>query len=131
MPFFTYGLRVNYVRTLSLAAGLLLAIEGVWGFYRPVVFGGLTTNHLHAGIQIVLGAVGLWASGSRHGHPRAFLTGLGLLLLVVGCLWIIPGSRGWVEGLLNLNEAGAITDLISGGICAAVARKKPALGRAG
>jgi hypothetical protein len=121
----TYGVRVNYVRALSLLAGMLLVIAGVWGFFRPVVFGGLRTNHLDAGIHLVLGAVGLWASTSSHGRPRTFLAGLGLLLIVVGFLSVVPGSREGREGLLNLNEAAAITNLAAGGLCAAVGLTRP------
>jgi hypothetical protein len=120
MPSSTYGVRVNYVRTLSLLAGVLLVIEGVWGFYSPVVFGVLRTNTLHASIHIVLGAVGLWASTSSHGHPRIFLVSLGLLLIAVGLLWIAPASRGWLESVLNPNEAVAVTNLVTGGLCVLV-----------
>ena len=118
---------MNYARTLSLLAGVLLMIEGIWGFYRPVVFGGLTTNTLHASIHIVLGAVGLWAGTSSHGHPRIFLGALGGLLIAVGLLWVVRGSRGWIEGLLNVNEAVAVTNLVAGGICLLVGRTRSRL----
>jgi hypothetical protein len=96
--------------TAALSAFLLL--EGVWGFFSPVVFGILTTNVVHAIIHVILGVVGIWAVLS--GHSRAFLVGVGVLLLAVGALWFVPALTGLLVRLFNLNRAVAYLNVVVG-----------------
>ncbi|MEO6873443.1 MAG: DUF4383 domain-containing protein [Opitutaceae bacterium] len=109
----------------SVASGLTLLIclffvaEGVWGIFRPVVFGILTTNRLHAIVHIVLGLAGLlaWLKDAVKGYFGF----LGSLLIVVSVLWFIPGTRNTPIDVLNVNGAVAIVNFVIGLICVAIA----------
>lgn len=96
----------------TFGVGLLLAAEGVWGLFSPVVFGVLSTNLNHALIHLVLAALGLWASFNH--HARGFCLFLGWLLLAVGILRFVPGVGGLIVGLLNVNPAVAMVNIVVG-----------------
>jgi hypothetical protein len=87
-------------------------IEGAWGLFSRVVFGGLTTNHLHAVIHIALAGLGLWSVGA--GRVRGYLLFVGLLLVLVGGLWFVPGLQDLIVRLFNVNAAVAILNLVVG-----------------
>jgi hypothetical protein len=103
--------------------GAFLVIEGVWGWFSPVMFGVLTTNFFHATIHIVLGALGLWASGN--GRSRSYLLLVGGLLLVVGVLRFVPGGADIVISVLNVNRAVGLLNIAVGVACLAVALAAP------
>jgi uncharacterized membrane protein len=94
--------------------GIFFLIEGVWGFFSPVVFGILSTNMLHATIHVLLGVVGLWVA--RNGRSHGYAIGVGLLLLVVGILWFVPGANELVVKLFNVNRAVAILNVVVGAL---------------
>lgn len=88
-------------RRFATLLGLFLIVEGVWGLFSPVVFGVLSTNWLHAVIHIVLGILGILAGRGR--ATRGYLIGVGVLLVVVGVLWFVPGISALIVSLLNVN----------------------------
>ncbi len=90
-------------RTFALVVGAFLLIEGIWGFFSPVVFGVLTTNPLHAAIHVLLGIAGIWTG--LKGGSRGFCLFLGALLLAVGIFWFLPVLGDLVRSLLNVNLA--------------------------
>ena len=94
--------------------GVFLFIEGVWGLFSRVVFGGLTTNHTHAVIHIVLGGIGI-GLGWR-GPARGYCLFLGLLLPAVGLLYFIPATSYWPASILNVNTAVARLNVVLGGL---------------
>lgn len=96
----------------ALGVGLLLAVEGVWGLFSPVVFGVLSTNLTHALIHLSLAAFGIWASFNH--HARGFSLFLGWLLLAVGVLRFVPVLGGLIVSLLNVNPAVAMVNVIVG-----------------
>lgn len=103
----------------ALVVGAFLLVEGIWGLSSPVVFGVLTTNLLHAVIHIVLGVIGLW-TGLRTG-ARRFCLFLGVLLVVVGALWFVPGVGSIITSLLNVNAAVAYLNLGVGALALVLA----------
>ena len=111
----------------AVVIGAFLLIEGVWGFFSPVVFGILTTNTLHAIIHVILGITGIML-GYRD-KARGFCWFLGGLLLVVGVLRFIPGANQIVIDLLNVNDAVGIMNIVIGlmGLAAAALSSKKAM----
>ena len=87
----------------AIVVGAFLIIEGIWGFFSPVVFGVLTTNTLHAAIHVLLGIAGIWTG--LKGGSRGFCLFLGALLLAVGVFWFLPVLGDLVRSLLNVNLA--------------------------
>lgn len=98
----------------AILIGAFLVVEGVWELFSPVVFGVLTSNTLHGIIHILLGMIGL-ALGWK-ARARGFCIFLGILLLVVGALWFVPGANELVVRILNLNKAVALMNLVVGAI---------------
>lgn len=114
----------SLAKTLAIVLGIFLLIEGAWGFYDPVVFGILTTNHLHASIHLILGAVAFWSLAA--GNSRGFLFFLGTLLATVGVLWFVPGPSALVVSLFAVNKAVAILNIAVGAVALLVAaRSRP------
>ena len=99
--------------------GIFLLVEGIWGEFSDVVFGGLTTNRLHATIHILLGIIGIWTG--LKGGSGGFLTFLGILLAVVGVLWFIPSVGELVVSILNVNQAVAVFNVVVGIVSLAIA----------
>jgi heme A synthase len=92
--------------------GLFFLIEGVWGFFSPMVFGVFSTNYLHASVHIILGLIGI-----RLGYadrPLAYCLLVGLLLLLVGILRLVPSTGPLIVQLLNVNLAVAYLNICIG-----------------
>src|SRR6266550_4957733 len=115
-------------RRFAMLFGAFLIIEGVWGLFSPVVFGVLSTNTLHACIEIVLGILGILAG--RGMGTRNWLLGVGALILVVGVLRFIPGGRDLVVSLLNVNFAVAWLNIVVGAISLFIGASAPRGGTA-
>lgn len=95
----------------AAAVSTWLLVEGVWGFFSPVVMGFLSTNRLQATIHVALGIFGLWRALSD--RSVGFLWLLGGLLVAFGLLYYVPGGRT-LTGVLAINEAVAIMNLLIG-----------------
>ena len=67
---------------------------------------------LHAVIHILLGIISLWLG--FHGRARGFCKFLGILLLAVGVLRFVPGTREIIIILLNVNPAVAYVNIVVG-----------------
>ncbi len=106
--------------TFATILGAFLLVEGIWGMFSPVVFGVLSTNWLHASIHIVLGLIGIYVG--MKGGAKAFLTYVGLLLIVVGVLRFVPGVNDLVVSLLNVNYPVAYFNIAVGIISIIIAR---------
>ncbi len=99
---------------LTFLIGLFLLIEGIWGCFSPIVFGGLSLNHTQAVLHLALGVGAVIASGIR---PATYLAFVGLALLFIGVLWALPDSRDSIEHALAVNRPGAILDVTLGVLC--------------
>jgi hypothetical protein len=106
------AIKPSLSRVLTLIISVFLLVEGIWGLFRPVVFGILTTNRAHAVIHIVLGIGGLLACWK--GAIKGYFGFLGSLFIVVALLWFIPAWRNMPRDLLNVNWAVAVLALILG-----------------
>ncbi len=95
----------------ALIVGALLIIEDICEHFTPVLFGLLTSNHLHGAVHILLGIVGLF-TGLR-GDARSFCFFLGALLLVVDLLWFLPATNELIVRLFSVNQPVTIMNLIS------------------
>lgn len=107
-------------RQFAFAVSVFLLGEGVWELFSPTVFGVFTSNPAHGVIHIVLGLAGFIAAAQH--HAGGFLTFLGALLLIVGIIWFIPATRHIPEGILNVNRAVALFNVILGAVALLVAR---------
>ncbi len=96
----------------AIIIGIFLLVEGVWGEFSDVVFGALTTNRVHATIHILLGIIGIYTG--LKGGSRAFLTFLGILLIVVGILYFVPVAGGLIVSILNVSTTVAYFNIAVG-----------------
>jgi hypothetical protein len=96
----------------TTAISTWLLVEGVWGLFSPEVFGVLSTNRLHAVIHLALAFWGL--KSAFVGGAKTFLWLVGVLLVVLGMIYFIPGGQS-VTDLLAVNEAVAVLNLVLGG----------------
>ena len=104
----------------AIIIGVFLLIEGVWGFFSPVVFGVLTTNVLHACIHVALGLLGLYTG--MKGGARSYSLYLGILLIAVGIMRFLPVLGDITVSLLNVNQAVAIFNIVVGAVAVMVSR---------
>lgn len=112
---------MNPRHPFTIALGLLLLVEGIWGLFNPLVFGVLATNTLHAIIHVALGIAGLWAGWA--GRSRGYLLFVGILLLAVGLLWFVPGPKDLIVRMLNVNQAVAWVNIAVGIVSLLLARR--------
>ena len=103
---------LSAVNVFVIVLSTFFIIEGFWGLFSRVVFGVLTTNPLHAIIHLLLGSTGLY-TGLRN-HARKFSLYIGVLLIVVGGLYFVPGAHEIFTDLLNVNDAVAYLNIITG-----------------
>ena len=114
---------LSAVNVFAIILGIFLIAEGMWGLFSPVVFGVLTTNLLHACIHLVLGANAIyWGTRNR---ARKFIMFVGVLVLVVGIAYFIPGASELVVKLFNVNNAVAYLNIIVGIIAILLALLTP------
>ncbi|MGI8431755.1 MAG: DUF4383 domain-containing protein [Chthoniobacterales bacterium] len=102
------------LNAFAIVIGIFLLIEGIWGFFNPVVFGVLSTNSTHATIHVVLGLLAIFLGMRR--AARGFCIFLGLLLLAVGILRFVPGPDELTVRFFNVNYAVAWLNIVVGAI---------------
>jgi hypothetical protein len=95
----------------TTAISTWLLVEGVWGLFSPEVFGILSTNRIHAAIHLGLAFWGLKAAFT--GGTKSFLWLIGVLLILVGALYFIPGGQALTD-LLAVNEPVAVLNIMLG-----------------
>ena len=118
---------LSCVNIFAILLGNFLVIEGMWGMFSPIVFGILTTNLLHAAIHLLLGVTGIYL-GTRN-QARKFSLYEGVLLLVIGIFYFVPGTDDLIITLFNVNNAVAYLNIIVGilGILLALLTSKRAV----
>lgn len=102
----------SLINKYVLLLGIFLLAQGVWGLFSETVFGLFTTNLTHAIIHISLGITGILLA-IRHRAYR-FSIFVGIVLVAVGALYLIPATTAIVYHLLNLNNMGAVFNVIVG-----------------
>ncbi|WP_373056740.1 DUF4383 domain-containing protein [Zunongwangia sp. H14] len=96
----------------AILIGIFLVVQGSWGLIDPPPFEIFSTNIAHAVIHILLGIAGVWSA--IKGSSYKFNLFLGILLLLVGVLWLIPGIQQLLINLLNINRAVAYLNISIG-----------------
>ncbi len=99
---------------------VFLIIQGIWELFSPEVFGVFSANTSHGIVHLFLGIVGIVSA--TIGRAVEFLLFLGTLLLIVGVMWFVPGTRHLPEEIFNVNRAVAIFNVTVGAVSLFVAR---------
>lgn len=94
-------------RSFALVAGVLLLVEGVWGFFSPTTFGVLDTNPLHATLALGLGIAGIRMS-PHYSSAKSFCFWAGALLLTLGAIARMPGFDTLMFVTLEMNQIEAV-----------------------
>lgn len=94
-------------RSFALVAGVLLLVEGVWGFFASTTFGVFDTNPLHATLAVVLGFAGIRMAGNCS-DARSFSFWVGALLLALGVVARAPGFDTLMYVTLEINPIEAV-----------------------
>lgn len=102
----------SLINQYILLLSIFLLAQGVWGLFSETVFALLTTNLNLAIIHISLGITGIILS-IRH-RAYQFSIFLGIVLLVAGILYLVPATTSIMAGLLNLNNMGAVVNVLDG-----------------
>lgn len=102
----------SLINQYILLLSIFLLAQGIWGLFSETVFALLTTNLNHAIIHISLGITGTILS-IRH-RAYQFSIFLGIVLLVAGVLYLVPATTSIMAGLLNLNNMGAVVNVLAG-----------------
>ena len=110
---------MSIISIVALLIGVFLLIEGVWVEFSDVVFGVLTTNRIRATIHILLGLVGVLTA--LKGGARSFLIFGGLIIALVGALWLLPPTNPLMVNILAVNQPVAILNIIVGSVALLVA----------
>lgn len=96
----------------ALLMGLVLMVEGAWGFASPVVFGAFDTNTLHAGIAVALGVAGLWVA--LRGGARFYCAVFGVVMLTLGLFRLEPHFDALANVIFAMNEIEAVLSVVIG-----------------
>lgn len=102
----------SLINQYILLLSIFLLAQGIWGLFSETVFALLTTNLNHAIIHISLGITGIILS-IRH-RAYQFSIFLGIVLLVAGVLYLVPATTSIMASLLNLNNMGAVVNVLAG-----------------
>ena len=85
-------------KTYAMVIGVVLLLLGIVGFVNHPILGIFGVNVAQDLLHLVSGALILWVS--MKGSSKTTNMWVGLIALVVGVLWFIPGAGG-VGGLLD------------------------------
>jgi hypothetical protein len=122
-------------RLYATVVGATLTIAGIVGFFYSADFGSpgrvedalgaFAVNGWQSALHLVTGLLGLVAAGRL---LRAYALGTGLLYLVLAIWGFAAGSGGTVAGMLPVNGADDLVNLVIGvaGLVAGVAGREPA-----
>lgn len=104
----------------ALLVGLILMVEGAWGFVSPVVFGAFDTNVLHALIAVGFGVGGVWVA--LRGGARFYCAVLGGVMLALGLFRLEPHVDALANVIFAINEIEAVLSVIIGATALGVYR---------
>jgi hypothetical protein len=99
----------------TILFALYLLFTGVQGLFSRTAWWILTTNPTHGLIEIALATIALvWAA--RGPQRAAYLLLVGLMMVVAGAMRLLPATESFIVGLLNINDAFAVANLVIGGM---------------
>lgn len=102
----------SLINQYILLLSIFLLAQGIWGLFSETVFALLTTNLNHAIIHISLGITGIILSIRRRAYQFSIF--VGIVLLIAGILYLVPATTSLMAGLLNLNNMGAVVNVLAG-----------------
>jgi hypothetical protein len=91
----------NVQKTYALLLGIVLAIVGIWGFFTSSILGIFGVNALQSILHLIAAAFGIWVG--LKGEGPGFNVSMGWIGIVLGILGFIPGIKGLLLSLLNIN----------------------------
>ncbi|MBI2650344.1 DUF4383 domain-containing protein [Candidatus Woesearchaeota archaeon] len=90
-------------KTYAMVIGAVLVLLGLIGFFNAPVFGIFGVNATQNVLHLVGGAVILWFAYKGSTKPTNMWTGI--IALVVGVLWFVPGISGLLASIFAINAA--------------------------
>lgn len=90
-------------KTYAMVLGAVLVLLGLIGFVNAPILGIFGVNTAQNVLHLVGGALGLWLA--TKGSGKAFNMWTGIIALVVGVLWFVPGAGGLLNNIFAINAA--------------------------
>ncbi len=86
-------------KTYAMVIGAVLVLLGLVGFFNAPILGIFGVNTAQNVLHLVGGAVIIWLAGKNTNMWT------GIIALVVGVLWFIPGVGGLLASIFAINAA--------------------------
>ena len=106
-------------KTYAMVLGVVLVLLGLWGFVQAPVLGLLGVNLAQNVLHLVGGAIVLWFG--YKGAAKSTNMWLGIVALVVGVLWFVPGSSDLLTSIFAINAEISYLHLAVGVVSLGVA----------
>ena len=90
-------------KTYAMVIGVVLVLLGLIGFVSAQILVVFGVNAAQNVLHLVGGALGIWLA--TKGSGKAFNMWTGIIALVVGILWFIPGVGGLLTTIFQINAA--------------------------
>lgn len=88
-------------KTYAMVIGAVLVLLGLVGFVNAPILGIFGVNMAQNVLHLVGGALILWLATKGSAKPTNMWTGV--VALVVGVLWFIPGAGGLLASIFAIN----------------------------
>ena len=90
-------------KTYAMVIGVVLVLLGLVGFVNNPILGIFGVNIAQDLLHLVGGALILWLA--MQGSAKATNMWTGIIALVVGILWFIPGADSLLVSIFGINAA--------------------------
>ncbi|MBI1935564.1 DUF4383 domain-containing protein [Candidatus Woesearchaeota archaeon] len=88
-------------KTYAMVIGVVLVLLGLVGFFQVPILGIFGVNLAQNILHLVGGALILWLASKGSAKPTNMW--VGIIALVVGVLWFIPGASGLLASIFAIN----------------------------
>ena len=86
-------------KTYAMVVGAVLVLLGLVGFVNAPILGIFGVNLAQNLLHLVVGGVIIWQAGKKTNMWT------GIIALVVGVLWFVPGISGLLTSIFAINAA--------------------------
>ncbi len=90
-------------KTYAMVIGAVLVLLGLVGFVNAPILGIFGVNLAQNLLHLVGGALVLWLAMKGSAKPTNMW--VGVIALVVGVLWFVPGAGGLLDSIFAINAA--------------------------